>query len=172
MIMMKVPETRLPLVAVLVLALSSAVVADAPASGLSGRWAGAIRIPGAQLEIQLEWSEKDGSWSGTIDIPAQGARGLPLTVIRVEGVAVEFAIAGVPGEPTFEGSLEVDRLHGTFRQAGQSFPFDLERAESSAATGESTPAPPPLGEPVALETESGTLHGSLLLPDGPGPQGH
>lgn len=113
----------------------------------SGRWKGAIEVPGTALEVVVDLESSDGSWTGAIDIPAQGATDLPLTGITVEGRAVSFAIRGVPGEPTFRGDLSDDggQLAGTFTQGGASFPFALERS------GDAALARPPVAPATAAD---------------------
>ena len=108
------------------------------AEDAAGRWQGEIGTP-PPLAIVVDLEHVDGAWQGTIDIPAQGAMGLPLADVDVDGDAVRFAIAGLPGEPTFDGTLDADTIEGTFTQAGQAFDFELRRVDADAAD----PAPAP-----------------------------
>lgn len=131
--------TRLPTALVrplvsLLLVLAGTGLAQGDASP-AGTWDGAIEIPGSPLGVTVTLVADPTGWQGTIDIPAQGAAGLPLADIAVWGSDVTFAIAGVSGEPTFVGTLSGDTLQGAFSQGGQSFPFSLTRssAEASAA---------------------------------------
>jgi CubicO group peptidase (beta-lactamase class C family) len=121
--------TTLVIVALLVAGIAAA---DSTA-GIAGRWEGAIEIPGAKLEGQIDLQSSDDGWTGMISIPAQNARDLPLTDITVDGTTVGFSIEGVPGDPTFKGALEGDVLAGEFTQGGQTFPFRLSRAENRVA---------------------------------------
>lgn len=108
----------------------------AEAADLSGHWKGAIDLPGTKLEIELYFSgEDDGTWKGAISIPLQNARDLPLSGIAVDGAEVVFAIAGVPGEPTFKGTFENggSKIAGTFTQSGGSFAFEIARSDDPAA---------------------------------------
>jgi len=123
------------------LILVTALRADAPpasaaaatAASASGRWTGAIELPGGKLAVAVDL-QGGAPGSGTISIPAQGAHDLPLGGVTVDGKAVRFAISGVPGEPTFGGTLAADArtIDGTFTQGGASFPFHLERAATPA----------------------------------------
>jgi CubicO group peptidase (beta-lactamase class C family) len=133
-------STRRPLQLLVVLSLlvGLSVVPAAPAAenvGLEGHWEGTIEIPGQELEIDLDFERDGESWTGDISIPAQGARDLPLVGIVVEAAAVSFAIQGVPGEPTFVGTLNEDgkSVSGDFTQSGQTFPFALTRGIDRAA---------------------------------------
>jgi len=103
---------------------------------LAGHWHGTIEIPGMKLEVNLDFSFKpDGSWAGDITIPAQKAKDLPLSNISMSGKEVSFAIAGVPGNPTFKGIISDDgtKITGDFSQSGKTFPFILKREASRSA---------------------------------------
>jgi CubicO group peptidase (beta-lactamase class C family) len=111
----------------------------AQASEIAGPWTGVVQLPSGELKIEVTLARSAGGWSGTIDIPAQGALALPLGKVAVEGSAVSFTLPGVPGEPAFTGTLAQDgaAISGTFTQAGQTFPFKLLRKadpSSSAAS--------------------------------------
>lgn len=69
----------------------------AQAQGLAGNWEGAIQVPGADLGIQVLLEMKAGAWSGSLSIPQQGAKDLPLDRLRVGADTLEFALAGLPG---------------------------------------------------------------------------
>jgi len=100
--------------------------------GPEGQWDGAITLPGTSLEIRVDLKHSDASWQGTIDIPLQRATGLPLQAIRFEAPQVHFELQAGPGLAVFEGKLEGDKISGNFTQAGQTFPFSLERKSSGA----------------------------------------
>jgi hypothetical protein len=154
-----------------------------PASALEGGWSGAIDPDGLDLGVRLRFGRDEGgedgsagggSLSGSLDVPAQGLAGLPLARIEVgPSGAVRFAVPQLPGDASFEGTLDGDALRGTFRQSGAAFPFELRRASEGAAPADrpQTPVPPfPYrSEEVAFEGQVGTLAGTLALPEGPGP---
>ncbi|MCA1562842.1 MAG: serine hydrolase [Acidobacteria bacterium] len=107
---------------------------------IAGRWEGAVQLPGTELKIEVELSRAASAWSGTIDIPAQGARGLALGDVIVQGTALSFTLPGVPGTPAFKGTLAPDgaSISGTFTQAGQTFPFKLQRKADPSASAASS----------------------------------
>ena len=72
----------------------SAAASDA--GGLEGYWEGAIEIPGRPLAISLNFAKKGDAWSGEVSIPAQRAKDLPLSQIKISGSDVSFAMTGVP----------------------------------------------------------------------------
>lgn len=102
-----------------------------PLFAQDGRWEGAIALPTGKLAMQIDLERDGAAWKGDITIPAQGARDLPLEAISVEGAKVSFQIAGIPGTPTFSGTVvddKDDKIEGAFTQGGQTFPFTLTRA--------------------------------------------
>jgi len=139
---------------------------------VGGHWEGVIGPDSLNLGIRVDF-EVTGGLSGTIDIPAQGAAGLLLDVRFFEGSELTFAIAGIPGDPTFSGTLVGSRIEGTFTQAGRSFPFFLTR-EAVEAPGlerpqEPKPPFPYRQEEVSYAGDGVTLAGTLSLPRGDGP---
>ena len=117
--------------AVLVAALLFAVPLLAQ-EGLAGHWEGAIELPGQKLGINLDFIREGDAWKGDISIPLQNAKDLPLINLSLEGTSATFEIQGVPGNPTFKGTLQGSRISGDFTQGGATFPFSVERAASGA----------------------------------------
>ncbi|MCK4305392.1 MAG: serine hydrolase [Candidatus Eisenbacteria sp.] len=74
-------------------------------SSLAGHCEGAIELPGQQLEIDIDLSHEAGGWIGDISIPAQGAQDLPLKDLEFSADRIGFTISGIPGDPTFNGTL-------------------------------------------------------------------
>lgn len=127
-----------------------------------GHWQGAIDV-GMPLEVDVRLVAGDDDWSGTIDIPAQGASGLPLAGVAVDGDAVRFAITDTPGEPTFDGVLAGDTLEDTFTQSGQSFPFTLTRVDADAPMGvAAAPAAPAAPGPGPVAPTPDAASGETL----------
>ena len=123
--------------AALAAAFGAALAADE--QPLAGHWEGAIDLPGTKLEVQVDLAAKDGALAGTISIPLQGARNVPLGDFKTEQGTTSFAIQGIPGAPTFKGRLQSDRatFSGDFSQGGQVFPFALLRRDDPAALAQS-----------------------------------
>jgi len=130
--------------------------ASGQAKSAGGAWQGAIELPGAELGISVSLELMSGAWAGKIDIPAQNARGLRLTEVRVEGTYVSWKLPGVPGDPTFVGTLAADgdAIGGQFSQGGQTYPFKLVRKGEAASVPASAPEPKPAAaevKPAAAE---------------------
>ncbi len=116
------------------------VVAEAPS--LAGLYSGALAVAGMELEIIVELAEGEAGFTGTIDIPAQGAAGIPLHDIRIEPPVVYFEMLEGPALASFDGVLdETGAISGAFSQAGMTGEFALAPADSPAVTD--TSALPP-----------------------------
>lgn len=138
-----------------------------------GAWRGALGPGTLDLEIHVTFvaDETDAGLAGTIDIPDQGLLGQPLAGVTVDGADVAFAVAGLPGDPSFAGKIDGDRIEGTFVQGGQPLPFFLDRSTGPAALRPQEPRPPfPYDEEeVTFANGDVVLAGTLTLPPGAGP---
>jgi len=114
--------------AVLLLVVTAAAQTQ-PQTELAGRWAGVIKLPTAELAIEVNFRTEGDGFGGDISIPAQGAANLPLAKITAQGANVSFDLPSVPGSPAFSGRVaeKGDKIAGEFSQGGQTFPFELTR---------------------------------------------
>lgn len=102
---------------------------------IEGHWEGKIAIPGMELQMDVDLKkEANGQWLGDLSIPVQQAKDIPLEAIALTEKAVTFKLSGIPGNPTFNGTLSEDgnEINGDFFQHGQKFPFDLKRTDRPA----------------------------------------
>jgi hypothetical protein len=153
------PATTEP-VATTVPDLPTAKPVEADAPGLAGQWQGKITLPGAGLEILVTLTQQDGAWSGTIDVPAQGAADIPLHDITIAGDAVTFEMLSGPQLATFDGQVQPDgSISGAFSQSGFVGTFELAPR----------PSVPYVEEEVTFQNGGITLAGTLTLPEGDGP---
>ena len=97
----------------------------------AGHWEGAILVPTGELGINVDLMLSDGAWIGDISIPVQATQDFALSEVSVDGMAVSFLMAGVPGDPTFRGTMSDDgsTITGTFSQGGQNLDFRLTRSD-------------------------------------------
>ena len=103
---------------------------------VDGHWEGEIATPGGALEIDVDLvTSETGELTGDISIPAQGARDLELTDLSFESPKVGFVIPGIPGTPTFDGTLSENgsEIAGAFTQGGAQLTFRLVRGDDPAA---------------------------------------
>lgn len=166
------------LIAVLACVLSSGLIASGQAPTPAGQWDGTIATPGVPLQIAVRLDQTAGAWSGSMDIPSQGLAGRALTGIGVEGLVVRFALAGIPGAPSFSGSLSDDgsQMAGEFTQGGAKLAFTLTRrtrASPPPPVRPQTPQPPfpyEIAEVTVVNAPAMVrLAGTLTTPRGPGP---
>ncbi len=145
------------------------VAQNAPTAEASATesWIGSATLPnGAELDFALHLT-RGSDPSATIDIPSQGAIGLPLEVIELEGNTVSLRL-GAPANADIVGEITGDELTGALKQAGMEFPIEMSRS-----TGEPTLNRPQHPEPpfpydvqdVTFDSVEGvTLAGTLTLP--------
>ena len=158
---------------------SAAASAPSARSAFVGDWTGAIAVGAQGTHIVVHLSrDSSGTFRGTIDIPQQSARGLPLSAIVVEGNRISFSLNAGSDIAHFAGTLAAGAIAGDFAQGPAHGTFKL--AAAAAAAGRATepgkvqgaPAAAPVeadGTTVALHTATGTLYGTLDLPKGAGP---
>lgn len=106
----------------------------AETSTAAGVYNGTLSIASMELEITVTLQEQDGVYSGTIDIPQQGAMGIPLQNVTVDGTAVHFEMLPEPQTAKFDGELAADgSISGAMVQSGYEGTFTL--APQAAAEG-------------------------------------
>ncbi|MDE2943453.1 MAG: alpha/beta fold hydrolase [Gemmatimonadota bacterium] len=135
--------------------------------GVEGRWAGSVVLPTGELPFSVTFERADDVLSATMDIPAQGAMGLPLTAVSYVDGRVHFELEAPIGLAAWDGALTDDTIEGEFTQGVATGTFSVSRADLPEAEAE---APVPYrAEEVSFE--NGDLHfaGTLTLPEGTGP---
>ena len=143
-----------------------------PGFDLAGHWEGVIKLPGADLQILLDFARsEDGDWIATMDSPMQSAKGIPITDIVINDDRVDFALSGVPGNPIFKGRAKSKRIEGDFTQNGQTFPFSVGRDVLPKPKRPQEPkAPFPYrAEEITYKQGDITFAGTLTIPQGTGP---
>ncbi|RUL88774.1 alpha/beta hydrolase family protein [Tautonia sociabilis] len=168
---------------VIPLTLSRAEAADLPRpmeipGRLQGIWEGPIELPmGQTLRVALR-VEPIAGWPGQrsafFDSLDQGALGIPVSAISLEGERVRFEIKAIAG--TFEGTLNEagTTIEGTWSQSILKLPLTLEKVEKLTERARPQEPKPPFPyrvEELTFENpEAGiTLAGTLTLPEGDGP---
>lgn len=119
------------------------------AQGLDGTWQGALEAGGAKLRLILHVSKSaDGLYLGSLDSVDQGST-IPINRIQVTGNSVHLELNAIGG--AFEGTLNGEKLTGTWSQAGNSLPLEFARSAAPAEAPKPTaPAARPFGIPVDL----------------------
>jgi hypothetical protein len=121
------PLNRQTLIVATLLLAGSAAAHAQPSLDPSGHWQGAVQMPSMQVPFDLDLArDAAGRFSGTLSVPAQKIKGLPLTKVAVEGASVNFQARS---DQPFTGVLSDDRqsMTGEFLISGNSLPFTLTR---------------------------------------------
>jgi hypothetical protein len=123
---------------------------------MRGHWTGSLDTPAGALALEVDLDKPASGWIGSVTIPDQGVKGLPLEGIAFNDGKGSFHIKGGPGDPNFSGTLSADGklMEGTFAQGGASFPLKLTR--TGEAKVEVPTASPAVG-PEFVGTWEGTL---------------
>lgn len=136
-----------------------------------GPWVGAISVMGTEIKIMVTFTTNGDSVSASIDIPQQGAMGLPLRNVSWRPPRAHFDLPSGLGLAVFDGTVRMDSMNGDFTQAGMTGSFRLERGKDIRAAAPPAPpeAPPPYGvEEVTFNADSVRIAGTLTIPPGKG----
>lgn len=138
---------------------------------ISGTWAGTLSIGPQTLRVVFHITPDDNGFSATMDSPDQGANGIVMS--HVSYVDNTLILKLKLAELAYKGTHKGDTIIGTASQAGHAFPLILTRqvvpdgpdkGKLAGATPSTVPAN--LTEvPVELKTGTGTLYGTLTLPN-------
>ncbi|MFN3684366.1 MAG: alpha/beta hydrolase family protein [Fimbriimonadaceae bacterium] len=140
--------------------------------GAADVWHGTLSVGGGKLTLVLRAEGK----TVTMDVPEQGAKGIPVTVFAIRKGELRFEVR--PLGASFVGKLNAagTRATGVFRQSGLELPLTLERGEPKIERPRrpQTPVPPfPYDvEEVQFDNPEATgvrLAGTLTKPAGQGP---
>ena len=146
--------------------------AQAPKSA----WEGTLETPAGKLRLRVNLSETADGLKATLDSLDQGAMGIPVTEVKVEGGKLTWRVAAIGA--SYEGALNAagDTYEGTFTQ-GVALPLKLKRVEAAslgkpAARPQTPKAPFPYrSEDVKFSSKAAgvMLGGTLTMPEGKGP---
>jgi pimeloyl-ACP methyl ester carboxylesterase len=110
----------------LAMLLPCSLFAQRKASDPAGDWIGSLSIQTMKLRIVFHLSMKGDAWTATMDSPDQGAKGIPIPSVRVEGDSVLLGLPAINGQ--FRGRLQNDTaIDGNWSQGGMSLPLALAR---------------------------------------------
>ena len=158
------------------LLLSGLAAAALPASAqkvgsLTGNWSGTL----GPLTLMAHLTDQNGTRTGTLDVPAQNAKDLPLeVVVRADSVYLRLPVA----KASFAGRRSADgkALAGEWRQSGRAIPLTLARVAPGAVAGPRRPQQPKGPFPYRAEevtfrnTQAQVqLAGTYTVPAGKGP---
>lgn len=115
----------------------------AVAQALSGDWSGDLHLGTQKLSLIFHFvTDKAGQQICTVDVPAQGAKGIPAEVLHNERDSVSLSIPSIIAK--YSGTRQGSTVHGIFAQSGYTFTLDLTEVIPTANTivRPQTPTPP------------------------------
>jgi dipeptidyl aminopeptidase/acylaminoacyl peptidase len=97
---------------------------------ITGDWKGTLSVQGMDLEIIFHISSPDegATYLTTMDVPLQGAAGVPVEKTTVEGNQVTIASSQLG--LSYTGTVEGEEMDGIYSQAGMEFPLRMTKFES------------------------------------------
>jgi dipeptidyl aminopeptidase/acylaminoacyl peptidase len=98
------------------------------AQEFTGDWKGTIEVQGTKVELIFHITNSDGVLATTLDVPMQGASGIPLdkTTSNDNEITISSSKMGI----TYLGKLENNQIVGTYKQGGMELPLSLAKFEN------------------------------------------
>jgi uncharacterized protein len=144
------------------------------ATDITGSWEGGLDVGAVRLRMVFHIQQDGETYVATMDIPDQGATGIPLNGANVEENKV--TISAVQLAAKFIGQMDAtgNEIKGTWTQGGRSLPLTLKRATGSTQRRRpQTPQPPFPYQIEALTyshlTGKFNFGATLTIPEGEGP---
>jgi pimeloyl-ACP methyl ester carboxylesterase len=160
--------------------LAPAGLAQDPSPALAGTWFGRLAVGGIELRLGLNIEQaEDGSVSGTMDSIDQGAMGIAIDSMTLEGNTFRFTISS--SAFSYEGTLGAggDEITGTWSQRGVSLPLAFARTDEAPELSRPQEPEPPypyheeevafVNHAVAEGEDQVTLAGTFTRPKESGP---
>src|SRR5262245_15012477 len=151
--------------------------AGAVAQTIAGDWSGTLNAGGVQLRLALHVSAGEGgSLKATLDSLDQGAIGIAVSTITLNGSTVSFQINAI--RSSYEGTLNADAtvIEGKWSQGAGTLPLILSRVKDPSTLVLKRPQNPAKPYPyreedVTYQNDSAhiTLAATLTTPRGDGP---
>lgn len=141
---------------------------------IEGSWAGQLEVAGTHLRIVFHvQADAQKKLTATLDSPDQGASGIGMGEVTFQSDSLIIQAPVIAGK--YEGIMTSDStMEGTWSQAGQQFPLDLQRQlEPEVLYRPQEPIPPyPYEEEEVTFSntkQNFNLAGTLTIPEGDGP---
>ncbi|NQZ43059.1 MAG: S9 family peptidase [Flavobacteriaceae bacterium] len=99
------------------------------AQEITGTWKGTLSVQGTEMPLVFNISDEAGTLSATMDSPSQGATDIPMdeTTFADNTLTIVFKQAGIK----YVGTMDADKIDGTFNQGGMELPLVLEKTEKT-----------------------------------------
>lgn len=123
---------------IIAIAMTVLISFASSAANLVGQWKGNLKVGQQLVPIIFNVAQTSNNLSATMDSPLQGAKGIPVKSLEVNGSKVAFYIAAAGAR--YEANFEGGKLVGTWNQNGQSFPLKMQQGGGADAKAETTVA--------------------------------
>jgi hypothetical protein len=140
--------------AIMVAVMAVAAVCVMQAQDATGDWEGSLAIGAGVVRIVLHVTRSpEGTLKATMDSPDQGAVGVPIDSITLDGNKLKFATSVAKG--TYEGTIKKDGIAGNWLQPPVRTPLDFKKSTT----------PIKLVHPEAPPSDiDGTWEGQVTVP--------
>ncbi len=163
--------------AIFALTLTAVAQPMAPPPSVQGDWLGSLTVGnGLSLRILFHIQNTPAGLTGTMDSIDQGARGIPVSAIAVQGPEVTINVKAVSGVFIGKFTAAGDAIEGQWTQGAGRLPLTLARIKNTAAIVAHRPQTPVkpypyYSEDVTFQNPSAAikLAGTLTRPEGKGP---
>lgn len=142
------------------LSLAAVCFGEAGLAAQTGPWTGKLKVSGTELALVFNIGEQ----SSTLDVPDQGAKGIPVKVTKDGTGTVILDIPKI--NASFKGLWLEKMIAGTFTQHGMSFPLTLAPGKPVINRPQTPAGPfPYTTEEVTFSNGDAVLKGTLTLPE-------
>ena len=151
----------------LLTAIISSLAIHAQEATVTENWSGEITIGTEKLLIGFTIQPlSEGKQKGTMDVPAQGAKNIPIEIDKNDSDSLNLSMSAL--RATYKGrKISSESIIGQFTQNGMSFPLNLKPGKCEL-TRPQTPNPPyPYATEEVIfknEAEGAELSGTLTYP--------
>lgn len=124
----------------LISVLTAVLLSPQNAYSLTGAWRGDLSVGKAKVPLVFNFFEKEGRTKCTLDSPAQGVKGISVSVWLCTEDSVSLACSRI--NMKYNGKVTGNNIVGAFKQNGQVFPLTLEPETPLEERRPQTPRPP------------------------------
>ena len=101
------------------------------AQDIVGSWSGSLDVQGQEVTLVFHFEKNDDKYNGTLDIPSQGAVGIPIEKITISKMQVSLSLMGgtLAYEGVFGDNNEKDEISGILKQGEKHTILNLNKTE-------------------------------------------
>jgi fermentation-respiration switch protein FrsA (DUF1100 family) len=144
-------------------------------AGIVGTWLGTLNAGAVNLRLQFHFVSGSNGLSATMDSLDQGAKGMPVSVVTLDGATVHLEVAAAGAN--YDGKLDDagTTITGVWSQSGESLPLVLHLTAGEAVPPrrpQNPVKPYPYREEEVTFLNDGagiTIAATLTMPQGKGP---